>query len=693
LIIYRDGLVCEQGLEIETTKLESVKYACCKPRATEKSTTVEQTTQASTDAPTTVVPASPQQCSYDDFGKIDVSSLIIYRDGLVCEQDLEIETTTLENVDYACCRPRVTEKSTTVEQTTQAPTEEPTTKASGSIECLISCPRGIVAKDECKCCNFEGYDGYHDLLEQQKALTDSVKTAGESTKDIMQKIEDGNKAIKDYEDFIIQNCNSAVIDAKSVSDKLEYMRTKIVPLRINVEKFVSKLKLNTACANTEPCPPGYKKDEITCRCSCTLSCNYLVGEVNNWEFCQCENLPISSKVYTIESKIVDSIYYLYYLTLTSDSSSAQQLIQECHDFDIELNDMRDYMQLIQHQWENTTLEEKTTKIEAHVAKAEKLFSKTDAYISTSRGSCSDVCDLYSVQKYDCSCSWDGPFDLTRTFMTLETKIDEGIKNEKGDIISLGKLKTSSDELKQKIKNLIESFRQGDDQNANRQTIIAEMKKLDDDWNTFQGVPSAAPPQEAPPEAPPSVPSSDCTIICEGDNVKNRASCTCFAVDNWVKLKSEIKNSIGQLKQEVGSLNTEQENKDTLISNLESLDVEITNLVSYSENVISSIEENNVISKCKELVSLYQEIIKKIQEIKDAKSTVQCDVNCPKTGRWDFNPATCSCTCPETTCTEPSKFDPFKCDCVPTNPNCNLTKENCGSTEILDYTNCKCKPKP
>jgi hypothetical protein len=115
--------------------------------------------------------------------------------------------------------------------------------------CTISCPSGIRNTNECICCNFEGYNDYSALVAQYNKLTNSISSAGESNRNISLAIADLKTQIAQFEEFVLQNCNTNTVDVKTVSDKLSYMRTKLVPFQMNVEKFVNNLKRNPNCAS------------------------------------------------------------------------------------------------------------------------------------------------------------------------------------------------------------------------------------------------------------------------------------------------------------------------------------------------------------------------------------------------------------------------------------------------------------
>jgi hypothetical protein len=511
-------------------------------------------------------------------------------------------------------------------------------------------------------------------------LSDSIKTAGESNKDISQKIEEIKNIIAQFEEFILQNCNDPNIDSKTVSDKLEYLRTKIVPLRVNIEKFVSKLKPKPACANSLPCKPGYTKDEITCDCSCSYNCDNLIGEVINFEYCQCENFPISAEIYKIETKLHDYIYRLS--TVSEQPDYSTELIHESYDL---ITDMTQYIGSLQWQWEEIPLEEKTSRIEAYIARGQDLSAKIDSYLISTKGSCEKDCGFYAIQKYDCTCfeSEEASTQLN-IFMERDRQFDEYSRYGIGDLNLVKELIASSAGVRKDIGKFIEFVKNGNDQGSiddYLNTITAEIKALTDGWDayilSFQG----------PPEAPPS----ECTVNCQGDTVRNKKPCTCFDVENWVRLNSEVKNGIEQLRQDAAGLTIDQTNKDTLESNLKQLDDGIPDLVSYTNNF--DLDEDYVKARCHELVSLYLKTFEDIKALKEGKSTVLCDVTCPNYDHWVYTSVKCSCTCPEKSCMSPNQFDPYKCDCVPKNNKCNLTKENCASYELLDYTNCECKSRP
>lgn len=537
--------------------------------------------------------------------------------------------------------------------------------------CLKSCPEGIVEEKKCVCCNFEGFKEYSALVEQYNNLTNTITTAGESNRNISLAIADLKTQITQFKDFVLQNCNSKTVDVTTVSEKLSYMRTKLIPFKMNVEKFVSNIKPRPHCAGSKPCPDGYVKGE-SCWCMCYKSCAKSKGLITNYDYCECESLPKVSVLDGIRNKITD---YILTLTMAPDEASSE-LIQECKSLFSTINSFFD---LTMKRWSSTTLEQKTKTMDIIEENARTLFAKIDPHLVT--GSCATGCDLTQIQMKNCSCYYSKQFNgKLNELMVLETKIAESINSGKGNLTKLEEVKKLSTQLRLDAVKFVELVKDGNENiviDGSLAEFTANLTTLDTEYKAYSASPT-------PPK---------CTIDCQGDKVRNTQKCACFDVDSWVKLNTEVKNGLTKLRQDAESLSNDLDAKANLLSNVKELETGIPELVAHT-NLIFGLDEDYVKKRCLQLVELYLRTSSAIKSASGGIAMEVCDVNCPRTGGWTIPkyPA-CTCECPSTTCKEPSKFDPFKCDCVPTNPNCSLTKSSCDSSQLFDYTNCMCKSKP
>lgn len=537
--------------------------------------------------------------------------------------------------------------------------------------CLKSCPGGIVQEKQCVCCNFEGYSEYSALVAQYKNFTNTIATAGQSTRNISLEIADLKTQIAQFEEFVLQNCNS--VDATTVSDKLSYIRTKLIPFQMNVEKFVSKLRPTPACAGSRPCDDGWVRTD-TCGCTCWDTCYKSQEKIINAPICECESLPGVSVIDKSLKKIPD-----YILTLTMIPGEAStELIQESKNLSSTIWVF--YNDAI-WRWSSTTLEEKTKAMDIVDAKARAVFAKIDSYLVTAGESCATGCELTQIQTKNCSCYYSNQFNgKLYELMDLETKIAEGIKSGKGNLTMLDELKNSSIQLRQDALMFVQLVKDGNESSVIDENLVhftTNVTTLDTEWKAYLE----------------SLKAPACSLVCQGDKVRNTQKCACFDVESWIKLNTEVKSGLVKLRQDAESLSNDLAVKTNLLSNVKELETGIPELIKYS-NLAFGLDEDYVKKRCLELVELFLKTSSEIKSASEGIATKVCDVNCPTTGNWSrAEYPTCSCDCSVTTCTEPSKFDPFKCDCVPENPNCSLTSFSCDSTQILDYTNCMCTTKP
>jgi hypothetical protein len=109
-----------------------------------------------------------------------------------------------------------------------------------------------------------------------------------------------------------------------------------------------------------------------------------IGQLANFNYCECELFPKAITVSTIQNKFLK--YVLSLTMVPGQPKDATALIGESQN---RISSMFADFESWANSWDKTSEEDKTKIIEEFEAKAQSIMNNMDTYLSTTRGSCTN----------------------------------------------------------------------------------------------------------------------------------------------------------------------------------------------------------------------------------------------------------------------------------------------------------------
>ena len=429
--------------------------------------------------------------------------------------------------------PTEPETEAPTEPETEAPTE-PETQAmtETTTVCNIHCDEGIPKYDSCECVQVVGCEGYNIVANELMNITDILKAAGQSTDVIDSAVADLNDKLAD----LAQYCVAGPIIIETVSDKISYIKTKILELTYQVDQFASQLAPVDDCGFK--CKYNYILDPKTCTCTCPIDCDKKVS-IYDWKYCQCSPYEHADKIYSTKRAITRFITKVQ--NNVENTTVVHQYLETLYDL---LDKVKTSLSNVEYNFDTIDLNSHVKMFEEYEIQFKVIETQYNEWFKETVRCSSTICGIDKVLKYDCSCYSSSDTDKYFAELVIFNKLEGEIligpsdtpESQAFDERTVGIRKMFEDLYKYWVDN--DSFDQATvDQMLN--DLIDAVNKLREDWDNYV-----------------SSKSRKCTALklnCDLKNtVINLKICKCSPIDGYSELQDDA-TTLDALMNEIDAL--------------------------------------------------------------------------------------------------------------------------------------------
>lgn len=415
--------------------------------------------------------------------------------------------------------------------------------------CVV-CSVGVPDLVRCQCITFPSCEDYNTVVDQLLNITNAIDDAGETTKNITDTVKECNKDIDELTKYCQDNQDN--LDLKYISDRITYIKTKLIALTLTVKNFTSTLVANTSCKG-KVCQYNYVLKKSDCSCTCTLACATGFGEVKNTKFCNCTKYADSSVIYNISSEIGGLIKKVQ--NNVANAPKVYAFILELYSIQSSISAEKSKLESKVHTLNLTSESVIIKKLETTYL---TLKNNIDKYLGSGAGACKTACKSTATQVKDCTCCTTAQcasFQKAITsFVSIESKI---LTYSKGNATQLAEFKKRTQVIRAQFQTLYETIYNNpgkyDTASIQKQydAIVSAYTTLNTDFTNW---------------LPVSVPSTPCKLACSATQIQDLKACACVTIIDWDKLTTVVEKGLPGLLTEINGLQIDAANKKTLIDN-------------------------------------------------------------------------------------------------------------------------------